>query len=78
MYPARYTVEVYVAKTGRRLTTFAIPSDEAPGFSCPSSVVRTGLGGPDVAQGVKPETLARHLRPFVMARRPLGSRLGLR
>lgn len=67
VYPARYTFEVYEAKTGRSLATFPIVSNTSADASCPPTVhVRPGEGRVAVAQGVTEQTLVSKLKPLVM------------
>lgn len=66
VYPVAYTFEVYEMKTGRKVKTLNIRSDEPHTDFCPAPT-QWFLGyPPDIGQHIKDETLQRRLRPLIM------------
>jgi hypothetical protein len=66
VYPSTHIYEVYEAKTGRRVTTFTIPSDLRADLSCPPSFSYFPGAAVEIPQGVKDETLHSLLSPLIL------------
>jgi hypothetical protein len=65
VYPAFYTIDVYAARTGRRVALLKMGGDESAPMSCPPSLM-TGAGkGFQVAQGISDAAFASRLRPLI-------------
>lgn len=66
-YPARWTFAVYEIRTGRKVTTFSLPSDGSKGPICPGSMQAPAF---DSAQPPSSEALKAVLSPLVMRNVP--------
>jgi hypothetical protein len=66
-YPANWTFAVYEIRTGRKLTTFTLPSDNSRGAICPSSMQSPAS---DSAQPPGEAALKTALTPLVMKNLP--------
>jgi hypothetical protein len=62
-YPAKWTFAVYEIRTGRKVTTFSLPSDSSKGRICPASMQAPAS---DIAQPPGSGALEAALRPLVM------------
>jgi hypothetical protein len=66
VYPAIQFFTVITAKTGKVLARFSLRGDDTADHSCPYSSEDMS-DGTKVARGIKPQTFADRVRPFVTA-----------